>query len=190
MALQRLGYWTAQVQPVVNRPNYGAHKDAIVAYLANGIRIDCYDGFAHCRVCHVDVGCDDYTDRVWMWPSGFQHYIVEHAIELPQAFVAHVVARNFSYVGLKPVLVVESTLTPGAPTRMEWPPLQNYARYGGPGSTHVVHDNPDGPWFSLVSDNDSLAVWGSHGLSGRELRVGGTLMHQGLRLRLEPPLAR
>jgi hypothetical protein len=82
------------------------------------------------------------------------------------------------------VLVVEATTAEGAHTTTR-PPLQNYARYGGPGNTHVVHDDPNGPWFSLVSETSGLVVWGSHNLSGMGLQVGRSLRHQNLLLSLE-----
>ncbi len=182
--VNRVGFWSPEVQPIVDKPNYGPYKDAIVEYLANGIRCACYNGFASCRLCEFDVGCDDYTDRVWLWPSGFQHYILNHAIELPEAFIAHLVGRNFSYEGVKPVLVVESGT--GGSARIERPPLRNYARYGGPGSEHVVHDDPNGPSFSFVSEGDFLVVWGLGGPTVA-LAVGGNIVRDGIRLRLEPP---
>jgi hypothetical protein len=53
---------------------------------------------ATCLVCGCDVGNNskNHSDGVWVWPAGLSHYVREHAVVLPQAFVDHIRERKYS----------------------------------------------------------------------------------------------
>lgn len=49
-----------------------------------------WKGFSRCRICGDLNGttCDTF-DGSWVWPAGLAHYVEEHRVRLPQAFVDH-----------------------------------------------------------------------------------------------------
>jgi hypothetical protein len=42
------------------------------------------------------IGSQDLTDGHWIWPEGLWHYVQDHAVRLPDEFVATAVAGNFA----------------------------------------------------------------------------------------------
>jgi hypothetical protein len=47
-------------------------------------------GYSTCRICGKhDNGNLELTDGTYIWPSGLEHYVREHAVRLPDEFVAH-----------------------------------------------------------------------------------------------------
>jgi hypothetical protein len=61
-----------------------------------------YAGYSSCRFadCHdpgrEHLGTRDLTDGDWIWPEGLAHYVTEHAVRLPDEFVAAVAARDYA----------------------------------------------------------------------------------------------
>lgn len=53
-------------------------------------RSTAYMGFATCRICGKNNGSADFSDGWYRWPEGFGHYISQHAVKPPQAFITHV----------------------------------------------------------------------------------------------------
>ena len=53
-----------------------------------------YMGFSECRFCGVPNGTKDMTDGVYLWPEGLPHYLTDHAVRLPAAFVEHVRSKR------------------------------------------------------------------------------------------------
>jgi len=51
-------------------------------------------GYSWCRFdCGVDdaeMGDSDFSDGLWVWPGGLTHYVLEHAVRLPEEFLHHV----------------------------------------------------------------------------------------------------
>jgi len=64
-------------------------QDRIVAYLRSGTVCAGWCGLAHCRFpeCGMSLGSCDLTDGEWLWPQGLEHYVVAHAVCLPETFV-------------------------------------------------------------------------------------------------------
>ena len=62
-------------------------------YLAAGTAVRAYVGLSECRFCGERVGSVEYTDGVYAWPEGLAHYVQEHHVRLPAAFVEHARAR-------------------------------------------------------------------------------------------------
>jgi hypothetical protein len=94
-----VGYWGAgdgsgkialpRPQMLV-RPGWHVHdRDRIVTYLQNGAVCAGWAGLAHCRFpeCDRSLGSCDLTNGECLWLQGLEHYIVAHAVCLPEALV-------------------------------------------------------------------------------------------------------
>lgn len=68
-------------------------RDLVIAHLENGKVDNSFRGMSLCRFCGMWNGSEDITDGTYVWPSGLAHYLKEHTVRLPAAFVAHV--RSF-----------------------------------------------------------------------------------------------
>lgn len=71
----------------------GVDKD-LVAYLTHAPVESWELASSWCRLCGLTqrMGCATRSDGVYMWPDGLVHYVADHAIELPAAFLRHVEA--------------------------------------------------------------------------------------------------
>ena len=71
-----------------------AERRLVAHYLRSGERAVAWMGFSWCRFdCGVDeaeMGAWDFCDGVWLWPEGLAHYVLEHAVRLPEEFLHHV----------------------------------------------------------------------------------------------------
>jgi hypothetical protein len=80
------------------RPGWHAGElSLIAAYLCNGRPAGYWCGLAHCRFegCDQSLGSSDLTDGQWIWPDGLEHYLLEHAVCLPEEFISHMSARGW-----------------------------------------------------------------------------------------------
>ncbi|HZJ67892.1 MAG TPA: hypothetical protein VFD36_30520 [Kofleriaceae bacterium] len=79
-----------------------ARRERIVEYLRAGKALAAYPGYASCRFAdctHAQrdhIGSQDLTDGHWIWPEGLWHYVQDHAVRLPDEFVATAVAGDFA----------------------------------------------------------------------------------------------
>jgi hypothetical protein len=76
--------------------------DVVSNYLKAGHALFYYGGFSFCRFfCHDSQDVDDWwssnangsrelTDGYWVWPEGLIHYVEEHKVDLPKAFLSDV----------------------------------------------------------------------------------------------------
>lgn len=66
----------------------------VVGYLDSGSLYRQYRGLSWCRFgCdHQAMGSAELTDGAWVWPSGLSHYVRDHAVSLPDEFIAHILA--------------------------------------------------------------------------------------------------
>lgn len=66
----------------------------VAHYLGSGKRVTSYLGFSWCRFhCGIDdeeMGDSEFSDGLWLWPGGLPHYVLEHAVRLPEEFLDHV----------------------------------------------------------------------------------------------------
>jgi hypothetical protein len=76
-------------------------RDRVVDYLRKGHTLAAYMGFSYCRFedCRYPernrLGTRDLTDGQWVWPEGLWHYVADHNVRLPDAFVANAAAHDF-----------------------------------------------------------------------------------------------
>lgn len=96
--LHAIGYWYSWNEPdlpvpIAAKPRCDRRtKEAVLAHLRRGEVWMAFAGYSHCRRCKRSdgtMGSCDVTDGVWIWPEGLAHYIEEHDIELPAAFLDH-----------------------------------------------------------------------------------------------------
>lgn len=66
----------------------------VASYLDSGSLYRQYRGLSWCRFgCgHQAMGSAELTDGVWVWPGGLSHYVRNHAVVLPDEFIAHILA--------------------------------------------------------------------------------------------------
>jgi len=99
---QYIGYWSWTADPVqLVEPSWASgERPALVTYLQSGIRLLQWRGYSFCRFqCGIPrqhMGSADFTDGRWIWPEGLWHYVAEHMIALPDAFLAHARMNGFS----------------------------------------------------------------------------------------------
>jgi len=72
-----------------------AERDKVIRYVSDSRFLgDQYRGMSTCRICRIwNNGSADYSDGVYVWPEGFGHYLREHSVRPPAAFVAHVLRQ-------------------------------------------------------------------------------------------------
>jgi hypothetical protein len=64
-----------------------AKRAILVEYLENGQDHEQWRGFSGCRICGCLNGTKDLTDGEYVWPEGYAHYVKEHNVLPPPAFV-------------------------------------------------------------------------------------------------------
>jgi hypothetical protein len=75
-------------------PNWDPDQRRIVLeYLKLGQTLESWRGFGMCRICKKLLGSRDLTDGLYVWPEGFEHYLEEHHLRVPEEFVQHCFQR-------------------------------------------------------------------------------------------------
>jgi hypothetical protein len=76
-------------------------RGRIVDYLRGGHTMAAYAGYSFCRfedcshIKRTTLGTRDLTDGQWAWPEGLWHYVADHNVRLPDAFVADAASHGF-----------------------------------------------------------------------------------------------
>lgn len=105
--LSAIGYWRSDESFIV----YPHPKElvdltwnhderlAIAAYLKQGISLRGYFGYSYCRFqdgpTEEEMGTDDLTDGVWVWPQGLTHYVLRYSVRLPESFIYYAHQAQF-----------------------------------------------------------------------------------------------
>lgn len=100
MMTQAIGFWHATSNDALIHPKHLVDPDwrcqdraKLVHYLRSASPARQYLGYSYCRFdCGIEdheLGDSDLTDGAWCWPCGLAHYVEQHAIKLPDEFVAH-----------------------------------------------------------------------------------------------------
>lgn len=99
--LRAIGFWNGPHTPMgwpelewfVDASWDRDDREFIADYLQRGVLARTYMGYSSCRLCgRQDNGDSEYSDGVYVWPSGLVHYVIEHDVRLPQEFVQHAIA--------------------------------------------------------------------------------------------------
>jgi hypothetical protein len=100
MHLVRVGYWRSDVSGdlpdparLVDEQWDRDDREVIASYLDRGFVVRAYLGRATCRLCGSTLGSLDVSDGTYCWPDGLGHYVLEHAVRLPESFLEHVRER-------------------------------------------------------------------------------------------------
>lgn len=102
MTTQRrlIGYWRNELHPeypdpadLVDESWDENERHAVWAYTVGGTMAYSFMGLSPCRQCGKPNGALELTDGVYQWPDGLAHYVMEHAVRLPQEFVDHALSR-------------------------------------------------------------------------------------------------
>ena len=69
-----------------------AERNKVILYLlGSGREHASYRGPSRCRFCDKHNGSREFTDGVYIWPSGLEHYLAKHGVKPPQEFIDHVI---------------------------------------------------------------------------------------------------
>lgn len=95
-----IGYWAEEGDPhgpypdphhLVDPGQPRAERFAVVDHLTRGLVARAYAGRSRCRICgDPKNGNLELTDGTFLWPEGLAHYVRDHDVRLPTAFVEHV----------------------------------------------------------------------------------------------------
>jgi hypothetical protein len=91
-----IGYWNDGGEVVWPDPEAfidlswdAGERARVVSYLQAGTVLRRFFGYSTCRVCGIANGDAELSDGTYMWPDGLAHYLSEHGVRLPTAFVEH-----------------------------------------------------------------------------------------------------
>ncbi|MFJ5921739.1 hypothetical protein ACIQF6_03920 [Kitasatospora sp. NPDC092948] len=100
MKLRMIGYWGGKQWPEgpdpreLVDPDWDVdERDFVVGYLCQGYLLGEFMGTSPCRICGRPNGSAEFTDGEFLWPEGLAHYLAEHGVRLPAAFVDHATRR-------------------------------------------------------------------------------------------------
>jgi hypothetical protein len=66
-------------------------RELIAAYLDACPDVEHWMGYAYCRFgCDGGFGTTDKSDGKYLWPEGLSHYVLKHAVRLPEDFIRHI----------------------------------------------------------------------------------------------------
>jgi hypothetical protein len=123
MHLRLVGYWRNDQHPEYPDPHdfvdegWNEEERRLVGdYLSNGTHLRAYMGRSPCRLCGMPNGASELTDGVLAWPEGLPHYVLDHAVRLPQAIISHVLE---AVDALDDAEVSDSWWVTGATTEIE-----------------------------------------------------------------------
>jgi hypothetical protein len=107
-----VGYWRSPEEPGLPDPGDfvdaswdAAERQKVIEYFDQAYQIPIYScGPSWCRMGCADlpgdIGTQDLTDGVWLFPEGLVHYVRHHAVRPPEAFLAHLRSRAFRHADL------------------------------------------------------------------------------------------
>ncbi len=69
-------------------------RQRIADYLDAGATFEVYRGVSWCRFfCGHPGHCSELTDGEWVWPADLSHYVRDHSVRLPDAFIADALSK-------------------------------------------------------------------------------------------------
>lgn len=95
--LLTIGYWGNDQHPDYPDPRTlideswdEAERFDVAHYLERQPVARAFMGYSPCRICGRNNGDLELTDGTFIWPDGLAHYVRDHHVRLPAAFVRHV----------------------------------------------------------------------------------------------------
>ncbi len=81
-------------------------KRTVMTYLRSCHDLGAFCGYSWCRfrcgVSDSEMGATHYTDGVYLWPEGLVHYVGQHDVPLPEAFIQNAEANRWQPSGTAP----------------------------------------------------------------------------------------
>ena len=109
--MKRIGYWRGlgedprlpDPRTMVDPTWPSSVRAVVVAYLRSAPEVEWQKGISPCRICGCGNGHAEQSDGVYRWPSGFAHYVADHGVRPPAAFVAHILGSRAMSIGAAPL---------------------------------------------------------------------------------------
>lgn len=83
---------------LVDKSWFLKYGNMVARYLDSGLTLIQWRGISYCRFdCGVEglpMGSQCLTDGLWVWPEGLSHYVLNHAVYLPDVFLHHIQSLN------------------------------------------------------------------------------------------------
>lgn len=106
---KEIGFWRDGITPhlfVDEKWSSGEDCRVVTRYLQAGY-LDSFEfGYSYCRFAGCpgavfggtrEMGCTALTDGVYVWPEGLLHYVTQHNVRPPEAFIKHA-KENLQYL--------------------------------------------------------------------------------------------
>ncbi|WP_406026197.1 hypothetical protein OH802_06445 [Nocardioides sp. NBC_00850] len=118
-------------------------------HLEVGTLVNQYRGISRCRLCEKDNGSAEMTDGTYCWPEGLAHYVRQHDVRLPEAFLRHVEAAAGATRGLPTPMFDEFGMRD-----RNWPGPEFADQLWKPASLDhgQAYVEVDADWWSLHAD--------------------------------------
>jgi hypothetical protein len=91
-----IGYWIDVDRPELPDPSRFVDIDwdlnerrDVASYLNGGRPTNSGCGCSPCRLCGAANGFEELSDGTYLWPEGLAHYVLDHAVRLPDEVVQH-----------------------------------------------------------------------------------------------------
>ena len=116
-----IGYWAGPGEPddlvhprLFVDPDWDlSERERIAQYLDSGHEVVYFMGWSECRFdCdRFSLGNRELGDGRWAWPEGLSHYVIEHALRLPDEFVEWARTSNYQ-ISVSPDFVAHASGQP------------------------------------------------------------------------------
>jgi hypothetical protein len=103
----------------------------VIEYLDHAYQIPMFSfGPSWCRMgcadIPKDIGTQDLTDGVWLFPEGLVHYVRHHAVRPPEAFLEHLRGRDFRHADLPTAEPGRGPVMDLGPVTIQEPPIEDH----------------------------------------------------------------
>ena len=136
--MPRVGYWRSPEEPDLPHPGdfVDASWDAterrkVIEYLDDAYQISMFSfGPSWCRMgcagVPEDIGTEDLTDGVWLFPEGLVHYVRHHAVRPSEAFLEPLRGRDFRHADLPTAEPGRGPVMDLGSLTMQEPPVEDH----------------------------------------------------------------
>lgn len=68
-------------------------RERVLTYLEAHPIIASYRGSSTCRLCGIRNGSQERSDGKHVWPTGYAHYVRDHGVKPPEAFLTSILSE-------------------------------------------------------------------------------------------------